>query len=105
MMISRAIGYQEKNVKHRTAPTRKPCAGRLRLTLRPKGPVANCLAGRGAGFDLRSVATSAIESPVSCALPAGNDVRAWPRVGGGQQASPHAFLVARVTNRRWPGSR
>src|SRR5260221_3821548 len=102
MMISRAIGYQEKNVKHRTAPTRKPYAGRLRLTLRPKRPVASCLAGRGAGFDLRSVATSAIESPVTCALPAGNDVRAWPGVGARPQAGPHAVLVAKPSKRRLP---
>src|SRR5258708_16916438 len=97
MMTSRGIGVQEKNVKHRTAPTRKPCAGRLRLTLRPKRPVASCLAGRGAGFDLRSVATSAIESPVTCALPAGNDVRAWPGLGPRPPAGPPPFLLAKLS--------
>src|SRR5258708_10971621 len=104
MRMWRAIGYQETNVKHRTARTKKPCAERLRLTLRPKRPAVSCLAGRGAGFDLRSVATSAIESPVTCGLPAGNDLRAWPGLGAGQQAGPHAFLVAGFTTRCWPGS-
>ena len=35
-MTSRHIGYQEKNAKHRTAPSRNPCAAVLRLIFGPR---------------------------------------------------------------------
>src|SRR6266567_6578042 len=69
MMISRAIGYQEKKVKHRTAPARNPYAEALRLTLRPNWPAASCLVAVGIALALRRVATCAIKSPVTCGRP------------------------------------
>src|SRR3989442_15907872 len=67
MMISRAIGYQEKSAKHSTAPMRNPCAERLRLScrLRLRRPAGRS-SGPGLPWALLSVtAVPGIDSPDS----------------------------------------
>jgi hypothetical protein len=59
MMISRAIGYQEKNAKHNTAPMRNPCAERLRLSCRLR-PLRAAHRSSGPGLPLVLLSVTAM---------------------------------------------
>src|ERR1700752_2021350 len=63
MMISRHIGYQEKNAKHRTAPSRNPGAAVLRLIFGPRLAPARLPAGASCA-GLRRVATICRYAPL-----------------------------------------
>ena len=62
-MISRHIGYQEKNAKHRTAPSRNECAPAARLILGPRLAPARERAGASCA-GLRRVATICRYAPL-----------------------------------------